>query len=197
MIANTSEDQSPTQYFDPQFGREVVKIKPGEFYVTTRPYIISTVLGSCVSACIRDTVRGGAGMNHFMLPQQHALAPDDMVGAVLLRYGVYAMESLIDEFIKHGSRRNDLEAKVFGGASVMTFTHGDIGKQNAAFVIEYLETEKIRTAAVDLGGPFPRRIMQFVDNGTVFVKYLSRLTNDTIQSREVEYAQALENVRPG
>lgn len=169
----------------------MVKIKPGEFFATTRPYVIATVLGSCVSACIRDTLRGGAGMNHFMLPRRHVAGNDGSVVAESLRYGVFAMESLINEFIRRGARRSDLEVKVFGGASVMEFTQGDVGKLNAEFVIAYLAAEGIATAAADLGGPYPRKILQFAHSGQVFVKYLSRLTNDTIEDRESQYALTL------
>ena len=191
-----SDHPQPSQYYDPQFACDIVKIKPGEFYATTQPLIIATVLGSCVSACIRDTARGGAGMNHFMLPQQSQTAREEPGGpAVALRYGVFAMESLINEFIKRGSQRRDLEAKVFGGASVMTFTHGDIGKLNAEFVLEYLALEGINIVAIDLGGPLPRRIMQFVDSGAVYVKYLARLKNNTIETREVAYARSLGRMR--
>jgi chemotaxis protein CheD len=106
-----------SRFFDPHFERDVVKIKPGEFFATTRPCIIATVLGSCVSACIRDTARGGAGMNHFMLAQTLGEPGSPALDPPSLRYGAFAMESLINEFIKRGSRRQDLEAKVFGGAT--------------------------------------------------------------------------------
>ncbi len=154
------------------------------------------MLGSCVAACIRDPIRGSAGMNHFMLPQHDhldaAAAPETS-----LRYGLYAMESLINEFIKHGSRRGDLEAKVFGGAAVMTFSHGNVGQLNASFVLEYLATEGIATTAADLGGVLPRKLLQFVDTGIVRVKYLSPLNNDTIQRQETAYARELLRPQAG
>jgi chemotaxis protein CheD len=183
-------DGTLSRYFDSDFEREVVKIKPGEFFATTRPFIIATVLGSCVAACIRDPTRGSAGMNHFMLPDQSAQA--HAAGEWSLRYGVFAMESLINEFIKHGSARRDLEAKVFGGAAVVDAIHSDVGAQNAAFVSEYLRLEGIRVTAADLGGKAPRKVFFFVEQGRVLVKYLWRLTNDTIERREAEYARAID-----
>jgi chemotaxis protein CheD len=178
-----------SHYFDTHFQREIVKIKPGEYFASTQPFIIATVLGSCVAACIRDPVRGSAGMNHFMLPGGRAAAPD--AGAPSLRYGVFAMESLINEFIKHGSARRDLEAKIFGGAAVVDEIHADVGAQNAAFVVDYLAVEGIRTTAIDLGGLTPRKVLLFVEDGRVLVKYLTRLTNDTVERREAEYARSL------
>jgi chemotaxis protein CheD len=179
-----------SHYFDPHFDRDVVKIKPGESFSTNEPYIIATVLGSCVAACIRDNVQGAAGMNHFMLPEQgrEAAAAGESAS---LRYGVFAMESLINEFIKRGSKRRDLEAKVFGGAAVVDAIHNDVGAQNAAFVIDYLGVEGIRTTAIDLGGWAPRKVYFFVEDGRVLVKYLRHLTNDTIERRDAEYAREL------
>jgi chemotaxis protein CheD len=178
-----------SHYFDSSFGRQVVKIKPGEFFVSVEPLIIATVLGSCVAACVRDPVRGTAGMNHFMLPEQGSESRE--AGGPSLRYGLFAMESLINEFIKNGSARRDLEVKVFGGGAVVDAIHTDVGAQNARFIINYLAVEGIRIIATDLGGSAPRKIYFFVEDGRVLVKYLWRLKNDTIGRREAEYARAL------
>ena len=180
-----------SSYHDSLLKRDVIKLKPGEFYATTRPLVIATVLGSCVAACIRDPGRGGAGMNHFMLPHHHD-GHSRAVDASSTRYGVFAMESLINEFVKRGSHRRDLEAKVFGGAAVMDALLADVGAQNADFVRHYLEVEGIRVSAADFGGLMPRKVLFFVEDGSVRVKYLGRLRNDTIERREEEYARALE-----
>jgi chemotaxis protein CheD len=179
-----------SHYYDAKHDREIVKIKPGEFFATTHPFIIATVLGSCVAACIRDAARGSAGMNHFMLPElrEEALAAGESSS---LRYGLFAMESLINEFIKHGSQRRDLEAKVFGGAAVVDVISSEIGTQNAAFAVDYLKRGGIRTTVADLGGLAPRRVLFYVEDGRVLVKYLRRRTNDTIERREAEYAREI------
>jgi chemotaxis protein CheD len=176
-----------SHYYDAKHDRDIVKIKPGEFFATTRPFIIATVLGSCVAACIRDVARGSAGMNHFMLPHVGAATGDSSS----LRYGLFAMESLINEFVKRGAHRHNLEATVFGGAAVVDVIKAEIGAQNATFVVDYLKQEGIRTTATDLGGFTPRRILFFVEDGRVLVKYLTRCTNDTIERREEEYARQI------
>ncbi len=177
----------PTRYFDPRFDREVVKIKPGEFYASTQPCIIATCLGSCVAACIRDTVRGGAGMNHFMLPDDSSAADDPRVTRSL-RYGSFAMETLINEFIKRGARRADLEAKVFGGATLQPFTHSNVGRDNARFVAEYLVAEGITITQSDLGGTHPRKICLFVETGRVLVKYLPNKNREALELLALEKA---------
>ena len=98
------------RYYDRVFKYDAVKILPGEYYIASEDMVLVTVLGSCVTACIRDRETGMGGMNHFMLAE----GGDDLIGASA-RYGVYAMEILINHLLKLGARRSSLEAKVFGG----------------------------------------------------------------------------------
>lgn len=178
-------------YVDSRSGLPTVKILPGEFYATDRDYTIVTVLGSCVAACIRDRRLGSGGMNHFMLPatpvfDAHSLIPENA-------YGMYAMDVLIGALVKHGSLREDLEAKVFGGAAVnegMTGTR--IGELNAEFVGEYLRTEQIRLLAADMGGVYPRKIYFSPRTGVVDVRYLGSLHNTSVYAREAAYLHAIE-----
>jgi len=100
-------------YQDNDFGKPGVKLLMNEFFVTSDDMVLTTVLGSCVSACIRDPGTGIGGMNHFMLPDDGGDPNRDSSDA--MRYGSYAMEVLINELIKSGARRSGLEAKVFGG----------------------------------------------------------------------------------
>jgi len=182
----------PNRYFDTYFKTDTVKLTPGQYYVTDEDVAIVTVLGSCIAACIRDVTSGKGGMNHFMLP---AIRSQDgvKIGHTLgMRYGSYAMELVINELIKHGCRRENLEAKVFGGAAVVkAFTQLNIGVDNAVFVREYLKVEKIRLASEDLLGDVPRKIYFFPRTGVVHVKYLRTVTNDTVSARDVEYMEKL------
>jgi chemotaxis protein CheD len=139
-----------------------------------------------VACCLRDPVRGWAGMNHFMLPDVAPGASVDVPSS--LRYGVFAMEQLINEFIKRGSQRSDLEAKVFGGAAVIDAITDAVGARNAQFVTDYLAVEGIRTTATDLGGTAPRRVLLFVENGRVFVKYLER-AGSSVGRRDLAFAR--------
>ena len=104
---------------------------PGEYIVTDRDVMLVTVLGSCVSACIRDPLAQVGGMNHFMLPDLE----NGGVANESARYGSYAMEMLINELLKRGAARNRLECKVFGGGAVLAgFTVSNVGKRNGQFV---------------------------------------------------------------
>ena len=178
---------SPNLYYDKNFDIEAAKLMPGEYYVTARDMVLVTVLGSCVAACIRDRVSGIGGMNHFMLPGESS---DILSGPA--RYGVYAMEKLINELLKMGARRNNLEAKLFGGGNVLRgFTVSNVGERNASFALDYLRNEKIAVVAKDLLDIYPRKVYFFPASGKVKVKQLRNVHNDTIIEREQEYKSRL------
>jgi chemotaxis protein CheD len=178
-------------YYDRTFDCDAAKILPGEYYHTGKDMLIVTVLGSCVSACIRDRVTGQGGMNHFMLPDGGG--SDSSPVSASMRYGTYAMEVLINELLKAGARRENLEAKVFGGGAVLKgFTAINVGERNSAFVISYLKTEKIRVLAEDLNDVYPRKVYFFPRTGKVLVKKLMQTHNDTLAQRERDYARRLK-----
>ncbi|MEC5396840.1 chemoreceptor glutamine deamidase CheD [Uliginosibacterium sp. H1] len=181
------------RYFDRGFGCEAVKVLPGEYYVTGERMAIVTVLGSCVSACVRDRVLGVGGLNHFMLPDG-TIGCDARPLSGSARYGVFAMEILINHLLKLGAQREHLEAKVFGGGRVMAKLAGSqVGERNAEFVLDYLRTEKIPLLAEDLGDIYPRKVYFFPATGRVMVKRLIELKNGTVVEREREYAQRLND----
>jgi len=176
-------------YYDRTFDCDAAKILPGEYYYTDRNMLIVTVLGSCVSACIRDRVSGLGGMNHFMLPDGGDTGPV----SASMRYGTYAMEVLINDLLKAGARRDTLEAKVFGGGAVLRgFTAMNVGERNAAFVTSFLKTEKIPVLAEDLNDVYPRKVYFFPRTGKVLVKKLMQTHNDTLARRELDYASRLK-----
>ena len=151
---------APNVYYDRSFEKEAAKILPGEYYVTTRDMLIVTVLGSCVSVCLRDRTNGIGGMNHFMLPHSENSADNPL--SVPARYGTYAMEMLINHLQKLGAKRNNFEAKVFGGGNVLRgFNVINVGAQNAEFALHFLEAEKIRVISKDLLDIYPRKVYFF------------------------------------
>ena len=191
------DDQVATNlYFDKSFNSQAVKLLPGEYYVTVKDLLLVTVLGSCVAACIRDCYSGIGGMNHFMLPDGGG-DPGSPLNASA-RYGTYAMEILINQLLKLGARRNNLEAKVFGGGNVLDgLTVANVGQRNADFVLKFLQTEKIRVVAQDLVDIFPRKVYFFPKSSKVMVKKLRNMHNTTISQREKDYRQRLHKVDSG
>ena len=196
-MANDAREQIANKlYYDRTFDCDAAKILPGEYYCTYKDMLIVTVLGSCVSACIRDRVSGIGGMNHFMLPDGGD-GSDPLISASA-RYGTYAMEVLINELLKAGARRENLEAKVFGGGNVLRgLTALNVGERNAAFVRGYLKAEGIRVLAEDLNDIFPRKVYFFPRTGRVLVKKLRELNNNTLVNREQDYASRLAGKKIG
>jgi len=157
-------------YFDRESGLQAVKLLPAEYYVTAEDLVLTTVLGSCVSVCMRDAVSGIGGMNHFMLPDE---ADPLCGGSAAMRYGAHAIRVLIQALLKAGARRERLEAKVFGGGAVLAnMTLLNIGERNAEFALRHLQAERIRVTAQDLRGNLARRINFFPSTGKVAVRKL-------------------------
>lgn len=172
---------------DPESGRRIVKIFSGGWHLSTgTSEMLATILGSCVSCCMRDPALAIGGMNHFLLPGEGA---GDMNSASA-RYGVYAMERLINAILQQGGRKERLEVKVFGGGNV-TANSARIGSKNAAFVKDFLKREGITIAAQDLEGDLPRRLHYFPDTGRVMMRRLSRKEDLVILDSERDYAKSL------
>ncbi|MCP4127810.1 MAG: chemoreceptor glutamine deamidase CheD [Gammaproteobacteria bacterium] len=175
-------------YWDPLLNMPTAKILPGEYYVTKCDEIITTVLGSCVSACVHDVVAGIGGMNHFMLPiseERGWSGVSDLIGTAN-RYGNFAMEHMINQILKNGGSRENLKAKIFGGGRIIP-SLTDIGQRNVEFVHNYLQKEGLRLISEDIGDLFPRKIVYYPITGRVMVKKLKQLRNDTIVRRERDY----------
>jgi len=171
-----------------------VKIKPGEFYVTNHHEAVTTVLGSCVTACIRDPVSGVGGMNHFLLPDtdDHRNAPfSDST-----RYGAFAMEALINEVIKHGGYKKRLEVKIVGGGS-MVRGMTDIGNQNVMFVMQYLNDEGLDITSADIGGEHPRSVVYLPREGRLLVRKLGTLHNSKLFAAERQLKRKLASSHTG
>ena len=174
---------------DNRFPHEIASILPGEFFVSLEPMIVYTVLGSCISACIRDPIVGVGGMNHFMLPKPKHAGHDSWGEST--RYGSHAMESLIIEILKRGGLKSRLEIKLFGAGRIYEGDI-DIGASNAKWVIGYLKREGLATVKTDLGDVFPRKVYYFTDSGRVLMKKIVHMKNRTIFERENEYAAQIE-----
>jgi chemotaxis protein CheD len=180
--ATGAQGEAKMFYFDRDFDRHAVKVLPGEFFVAAEDVVLTTVLGSCVSACLWDARLGVGGMNHFLLPGE-AGSTDPMSESG--RYGVFAMEQLINELLKRGARKATLEAKVFGGGHVMkNFTTITVGARNADFVLQFLRTEGIRVASKDLLDVHPRRVAFFPATGRALCKHLKQADSALIAEEQ-------------
>lgn len=184
------------RFFDPRLGLWAAKLVPGDCYVTRQDEALLTVLGSCVSVCIRDPASGLGGMNHFMLPRPPSVEADHWHGlsGSATRYGTASMELLIGNLIKQGAARARLEVKMFGGGCVLAGLT-DVGRQNIDFAREFIRTEKLVVASEDLGGLWPRQVQYFPRTGRARVRRLER-TDRALTEREASYLATLERRSP-
>jgi chemotaxis protein CheD len=171
-------------FYDAFFKADAVKVLPGEYFVHDEDVLIMTTLGSCIAACLWDRAARVGGMNHFMLPDAAAGMTDGG------RYGSYAMELLINELMKRGATRSTLEAKVFGGAAVLSgMSTLNIGERNTRFVLDYLQTERIPVVSKDVLEVYPRKVCFFPASGKAMVKRLAPTNPDAVLALDRAAAQ--------
>lgn len=175
------------RFFDAREQVDVVKIFSGDWYVTRKNEMLATILGSCIAACIRDPVVKVGGMNHFLLPgnEQNTAVSD------AARYGVFAMESLINGILTAGGRKERLEVKIFGGGNVIN-NSARIGSKNADFIRRFLRKEGYPIVSEDLEGDLPRRVHYFPMTGRVMVRKLRRREDMAVVQEEVRYTHEIE-----
>ena len=179
------------RFHDAVLDREFVRILPGDYYATRDNITLTTVLGSCVAACIYDPRLPVGGMNHFMLPSGASDVTSDSA-----RYGLYAMEVLINELINLGASKRNLRAKVFGGGRVLrNMIALNVGARNAAFAIEFLANEGIPIVSQDLEDTYARKVLFFPLTGRALVKRIDPSTDASVERGEVEYSQTI-STRP-
>jgi chemotaxis protein CheD len=201
-----------------RFNLPWVILHPGDYYATANNELVSTVLGSCIALVLVDPIQKVSGMNHFMLPTLRDTRHFYQEEAG--RYGMYAMDLLINDMMKLGALRTNFVAKIFGGGRVLTTTekgparlfssrggenrHTDlqgfdyektgktVAESNIQFALEYLKTEKIKIHSHDLGGSTGRKIFLFTHSGKVLQKRLSG--SSLIQNVAIEESQYLKTI---
>ena len=168
--------------FDAKLKSDVMTIFAGEYYISTKKEIISTVLGSCISVCLYDTINEVGGMNHFMLPESSVTSDklytkDSIINKEELteksmRYGITAMEVLIAEMQKSGADRKFLKAKIFGGGKVLKSKSllPSVGDKNIGFARAYLKMEGIQIDKENVGDTYGRKIFFLTGRDSIFVK---------------------------
>ncbi|MEA1988179.1 MAG: chemoreceptor glutamine deamidase CheD [Pseudomonadota bacterium] len=176
---------------DPAEGITTIKILPGEFYVTKENERVETVLGSCISACVRDPIAGVGGMNHFMLPvDKNKKGNSELSDAN--RYGNYAMENLVNALLSLGAKRERLEFKLFGGGRIMS-SMTNVGWYNIGFAFDYIYTEGFKIVSQDIGDIYPRKVLYYPTSGRVRVRRLNAMHNQSLADEENRYINKIES----
>jgi len=164
-----------------------INIHIGGVFSSREPAVIRTVLGSCIAACLFDPIALVGGMNHFMLPSgENAEDPT--------RFGVHAMEVLINQVMQLGGERRRLQAKIFGGADVLRLqgNHIRVAERNRQFIQQFLEIEAIPILAQKIGGFDPLQVYFFTHTSKVMVRPLRREQIERLLDQETQYRSKME-----
>jgi len=168
-----------------------VTIHPGEHKVTTAVTVLSTLLGSCVAVCLYDPVTHVCGMNHFLLANRRYARNLPLSITEAGRYGINAMELLINDMMKMGAVKSRLKAKVFGGGAILETIQDTsflcVGDVNQRFIREFLKTESLDLVSEDLGGELRRVIHFHTDTFKVFRRFIPKTQTLNIEKRELGY----------
>jgi chemotaxis protein CheD len=182
-------------YYDQGLQKEVRIIYIGEYTASGENLYLSTVLGSCVAVALYSPDKRIGGLNHFMLAEGGEREAEQTLLGGAARYGMGAMEFLINDLMKLGVRREELLAKVFGGGRVLRRVGGSdaqIPEKNVEFAFTYLRIEGIRVSASDVGDTIARKIYFDPRTADVYLKRIGGRTVRSIEEQEREYLAALK-----
>jgi chemotaxis protein CheD len=146
-----------------------VYLKPGEVFVSRKPALVSTVLGSCVAVTLFSASAGFGAICHAMLPENTGREDD-------LRYVDTALRHLYGKIVQYGIG-DDLEVKLFGGAQVLNVGERQpdrhtVGDQNVAQAEAVLAALGLVVSARDTGGLKGRKLFFCTRSGDVYMRHV-------------------------
>ncbi len=171
-----------------------ITIHIGGYYVSKEPSVVKTILGSCISVCLFESENKIGGMNHFMLPESKDL--DNVDDYNNTRYGIYAMEVIMNEILKLGGKKSNITAKIFGGGNVLPGLTSNVLKiadKNINFAKKFLSDENIPIITEDIGGNTPRKVFFFNTENKIMLKKLGAVSNEFSVEQEIKYSKILED----
>ena len=170
-----------------------INVLPGHFHVTDNPNdAITTLLGSCVAACVRDPSTGLGGLNHFLLPAPKDIGTDKDLAT---RYGDSAMNALLGTLIRKGARRDLLEIKIFGGANLFPTSNArTVGDSNQKFILDFIRAEGLKLVTKHMGGNHGRRIYYHPASGKVKMQLMPNARAAEIEAHEKELLRQAQKV---
>jgi chemotaxis protein CheD len=174
-----------------------VILRPGEHFVSAETdVVVSTLLGSCIAACLYDPVRRIMGMNHFLLASHRYPREMPVCLSEAGRYGIHSMELIINGMMKMGASRQGIRAKVFGGSSMLqgSGTPGNftcVGEVNCRFIVEFLKNDGIPLISSDLGGSRGRIILFDAMDYSVYVRKMKAIAPKVVYLERRYWSHAI------
>jgi chemotaxis protein CheD len=191
-------------YYSNQLQKKVIVLNPGEYYATSEPVLLSTVLGSCVAVVLFDEKNQIGGINHFMLPgveeeEQSGGSASSSPPASGGKYGRHAMQLLFEQMFSLGSYKQHLKAKVFGGGAVLHLTNRksiNIPETNVTFALNYLNQQGVPVVVTDVHGNHGRKLFFNPQTFRVHVKRLTPQAMTPVVQEEKAILQKLDKIEP-
>lgn len=168
-----------------RLGTDLIQVLPGQWHVTAEAELVGTVLGSCVAVTAHDPVARVGGLNHFLLPLSRE---EESCVSVPTRFGVQAMEVLLNALYAAGAERERLVLKAFGGADVLD-CGARVGRRNVSFLRAFVRNEGLRLVAEDLEGEVARRVLFDPLCGRVRLKRIPMGAEDEVHRRDREHLE--------
>ncbi len=193
-MSRAADSQEATlRYRERAFDTPAIKVLPGEFHVTGEDIALTTTLGSCIAACIDDPVARVGGMNHFMLPDT-SRTPARGAASESARFGVFAMELLLNRLYAMGASRRRLRARVFGGAHVLPgVSVSRVGSRNSDFVRAFLRQESIELVGERLDGSDALKVCFFPATGRAWARPLPVADAGGVRLLEAQHAKRIRH----
>ncbi len=149
---------------------EEIEVNIGELKVTKAPNkLVVLGIGSCVAVTFYDPELKTGGLAHIMLPKSTGSNP----AGSPTKYADLAVDELIKEMAKLGSKKKDIEVKIVGGANMFPhLKHApiEVGRVNIEAVREKLKKEGIRLVGEAVGGSIGRSVEFSTATGSVAVR---------------------------
>ena len=178
----------PDRYYDQMTENTVIKLYSGGYYASrSKGEMVVTILGSCIACCLYDPMNKVGGINHFLVPGIDNVHTNDASA----RYGINAMELVINDMVKIGAQKKHMVAKIFGGSNMIDIS-SKIGEKNISFVKDFLQNEGIDITASDVGGSCPRRVHFEPNTGKVKIRKLKRVEDMKVVEKEKQYINKVD-----
>jgi chemotaxis receptor (MCP) glutamine deamidase CheD len=158
-------------------GIPVMYLKPAELYVTDKPTIVRTVLGSCLAVTMFNQRLGVSAICHALLPQQDLKESSNNHLSEKLKYVDYVIPKMLARIKSYNIKTEEIEVKLFGGADMLNVQaekakNWPVGKLNIETAIKILEAEGLQPKTSDVGGTIGRKIFFYTHTGEVLLKRL-------------------------
>lgn len=157
-----------------------VFLHTGDAYIGVKPTIVSTVLGSCVAISMFSPRTHQGIICHAFLPFRSEAKCENDRSIQICRYVDTAVDHLLKCMLRLGVKKNELEVKLFGGATGLTTNQVrppsalGIGNRNVSAALDCLEMHGLHPCRMDVGGNVGRKLLFATHSGDIWMKRLEK-----------------------